>query len=135
MSGGERQRLALARALLADPAVLILDEPTAHLDPETRAALTADVLAVTAGRATLLITHELDGLDQVDEIIVLDHGQVAQRGTHAQLIRADGPYRRLRDAPSFWPAHGQVPKATLRPRRRSDQRDASSADSASGRVG
>ena len=104
MSGGERQRLALARALLADPAVLILDEPTAHLDPETRAALTADVLAVTAGRATLLITHELDGLDQVDEIIVLDHGQVAQRGTHAQLIRADGPYRRLRDAPSFWPA-------------------------------
>jgi ABC-type multidrug transport system fused ATPase/permease subunit len=52
----------------------------------------------------LLITHELEGLDQVDEIIVLDHGRVAQRGTHAQLIRADGPYRQLRDAPSFWPA-------------------------------
>ena len=104
MSGGERQRLALARALLADPAVLILDEPTAHLDPEARAALTADVLAVTAGRATLLITHELEGLDQVDEIIVLDHGRVAQRGTHAQLIQADGPYRQLWDAPSFWPA-------------------------------
>jgi ATP-binding cassette, subfamily C, bacterial CydC len=110
MSGGERQRLALARALLADPAVLILDEPTAHLDPEARAALTADVLTVTAGRATLLITHELEGLDQVDEIIVLDHGQVAQRGTHAQLIQADGPYRRLRDAPSFWPAQAESRK-------------------------
>jgi len=95
MSGGERQRLALARALLADPAVLILDEPTAHLDPETRSALTADLLTVTAGRATLLITHEPDGLDQVDEIIVLDRGRVAQRGTHRELAAADGPYRRL----------------------------------------
>jgi ATP-binding cassette, subfamily C, bacterial CydC len=104
MSGGERQRLALARALLADPAVLILDEPTAHLDPAARAALTADLLAITAGRATLLITHEPDGLDQVDEIIVLDRGQVAERGTHAELMRAGGRYRQLRDAPSFWPA-------------------------------
>ena len=103
MSGGERQRLALARALLADPAVLILDEPTAYLDPEARAALTADLLALTAGRATLLITHELEGLDQVDEIIVLEHGKVVQRGTHQQLMRADGPYRQLHETPSFWP--------------------------------
>jgi ABC-type multidrug transport system fused ATPase/permease subunit len=99
MSGGERQRLALARALLADPAVLILDEPTAHLDPDARAALTADLLALTADRATLLITHELSGLDQVDEIIVLDHGKVAQRGTHEQLIGVSGPYRQLHEAP------------------------------------
>ena len=84
--------------------MLILDEPTAHLDPEARAALTADVLALTAGRATLLITHEMEGLDQVDEIIVLDHGKVTERGTHAQLMRAHGRYRQLRDAPSFWPA-------------------------------
>ena len=75
----------------ADPAVLILDEPTAHLDPEARAALTGDLLALTAGRATLLITHELEGLDQVDEIIVLEHGRVVQRGTHEQLIRAERP--------------------------------------------
>jgi ATP-binding cassette subfamily C protein CydC len=102
ISGGERQRLALARALLANPAVLILDEPTAHLDPEARGALTADLLAATRGRATLLITHELQGLDQVDEIIVLDHGQVAQRGTHEQLLRADGPYRQMRAPLSFW---------------------------------
>ena len=95
MSGGERQRLALARALLAGPDLLILDEPTAHLDPEAASALTADLLAVTAGRATLLITHDFTGLDQVDEIIVLDHGQVAQRGTHRELMRAGGRYRQL----------------------------------------
>ena len=97
MSGGERQRLALTRALLADPAVLILDEPTAHLDPEARAALTADLLVLTEGRATLLITHELDGLEQVDEIILLDHGKVTERGTHAELMRAGGRYWQLRD--------------------------------------
>ena len=102
MSGGERQRLALARALLADPAILVLDEPTAHLDPEARAALTADLLALTAGRATLLITHELEGLDLLDEIIVLDHGRVAQRGTHQQLAQAEGPYRQLLERQSFW---------------------------------
>jgi ATP-binding cassette, subfamily C, bacterial CydC len=95
MSGGERQRLILARALLADPAVLILDEPTAHLDPEARSALTADLLTLTEGRATLLITHDLDGLDALDEIIVLDRGQVTQRGTHGQLVRTDGPYRQM----------------------------------------
>jgi ATP-binding cassette, subfamily C, bacterial CydC len=99
MSGGERQRLALARALLADPDVLILDEPTAHLDPEAAAALTADLLAVTVGRSTLLITHDLTGLDQVDEIVVLDHGQVIQRGTHRELIAADGPYRLMHAQP------------------------------------
>jgi ATP-binding cassette, subfamily C, bacterial CydC len=101
MSGGERQRLALARALLSDPAVMILDEPTAHLDPEARGALTDDLLALTEGRATLLITHELAGLDQVDEIIVLEHGKVTQRGTHDQLIRTGGPYRQLHEAQSL----------------------------------
>ena len=87
LSGGQRQRLALARALLADPALLILDEPTAHLDPYSRRALTRDLLAATAGRSTLLITHDPDGLDQVDQIIVLDRGKVVQRGSYAELAR------------------------------------------------
>ena len=97
MSGGERQRLALTRALLADPALLILDEPTAHLEPSARRALTADLFEVTAGRGTLLITHQPDGLDQADEIVVLDAGRVAQRGTHEELLRAGGLYRWMWD--------------------------------------
>jgi ATP-binding cassette subfamily C protein CydC len=95
ISGGQRQRLALARALLADPPLMVLDEPTAHLDAASRRALTTDILTVTQGRATLLITHDLDGLDQVDEIVVLDRGRVAERGTHATLIAADGLYGRM----------------------------------------
>src|SRR5262249_11720234 len=93
ISGGQRQRLALARALLADPPLMILDEPTAHLDPDSRRALTADILTVTQGRATLLITHDLDGLDRVAELVVLDRGRVAARGTHADLLRSSGLYR------------------------------------------
>jgi ATP-binding cassette, subfamily C, bacterial CydC len=92
LSGGQRQRLALARALLADPAVLVLDEPVAHLDRATRRELTGDLLAATRGRATLLITHDLEGLDQVDEIVVLDGGAVGQRGCHAQLLGESGWY-------------------------------------------
>jgi thiol reductant ABC exporter CydC subunit len=95
VSGGERQRLALARAFLADPALLILDEPTAHLDPTARRALTADLLRATEGRSVVLITHEPDGLDQVDHIVVLDHGRVAEQGSHHQLRHAGGPYQRM----------------------------------------
>jgi ATP-binding cassette, subfamily C, bacterial CydC len=95
LSGGQRQRLALARALLADPPLLILDEPTAHLDHDTGHALMTDLLAVTEGRATLLITHDLDGLDQLDQIVVLEGGRVAERGTHAELIHAGGSYQQM----------------------------------------
>jgi thiol reductant ABC exporter CydC subunit len=101
VSGGERQRLALARAFLADPALLVLDEPTAHLDPDSRRALTSDLLRATEGRAVLFITHERDGLDQVDQIVVLDHGRVVEQGSHRQLRRADGHYQRmLRNLPA-----------------------------------
>ncbi|MGW3203719.1 thiol reductant ABC exporter subunit CydD [Streptomyces sp. NPDC001135] len=95
LSGGQRQRLALARALLADFPVLVLDEPAEHLDLPTADALTADLLAATEGRTTLLITHRLAGLEAVDEVVVLDAGRVVQRGTYAQLLAADGPLRAL----------------------------------------
>jgi ATP-binding cassette subfamily C protein CydCD len=98
LSGGMRQRLALARALLAGFPVLILDEPAEHLDVTTADALTADLLAATRGRdrTTLLITHRLAGLvgDAVDEIVVLDAGRVVQRGTYRELAAAEGPFRR-----------------------------------------
>ncbi|AXG78837.1 thiol reductant ABC exporter subunit CydD [Streptomyces paludis] len=95
LSGGQRQRLALARALLADFPVLILDEPAEHLDLATADALTADLLAATEGRTTLLITHRLRGLDTVDEVIVLDGGRCVQRGPYAELAAGEGPLRRM----------------------------------------
>lgn len=92
ISGGERQRLALARLLLAERRLLVLDEPTEHLDPVAADSLTDDLLAVTAGRSTLLITHRLRGLDQVDRIVVLIAGQVRAAGTHAELVAQGGWY-------------------------------------------
>jgi ATP-binding cassette subfamily C protein CydCD len=97
LSGGMRQRLALARALLAHFPVLVLDEPAEHLDVATADALTADLLAATRGVTTLLITHRLAALaprGAVDEIVVLDAGRVVQRGTYAELAAAEGPFRR-----------------------------------------
>ncbi|MFI9050604.1 thiol reductant ABC exporter subunit CydD [Streptomyces sp. NPDC053427] len=95
LSGGQRQRLALARALLADFPVLVLDEPAEHLDLATADALTADLLAATEGRTTVLITHRLTGLDAVDEVLVLDRGRAVQHGGYAELAAADGPFRRM----------------------------------------
>ncbi|MEU8794397.1 thiol reductant ABC exporter subunit CydD [Streptomyces sp. NPDC048643] len=95
LSGGQRQRLALARALLADFPVLVLDEPAEHLDLATADALTADLLAATEDRTTLLITHRLAGLDAVDEVIVLADGEVVQRGAFAELSAVAGPLRKM----------------------------------------
>ncbi|MFD7625154.1 thiol reductant ABC exporter subunit CydD [Streptomyces sp. NPDC059851] len=95
ISGGQRQRLALARALLADFPVLLLDEPAEHLDLATADALTADLLAATEGRTTVLITHRLAGLEAVDEVLVLDAGAVVQQGVFADLAAVEGPLRRM----------------------------------------
>ena len=76
LSGGQRQRIGLARALLADAPVLVLDEPTAHLDPETATALLDDVLDGLGDKSLLLITHRSEGLERMDEILELDDGRV-----------------------------------------------------------
>jgi ATP-binding cassette subfamily C protein CydC len=95
LSGGQRQRLRLARALLADVPVLILDEPSEHLDPDTAAAVIGELLRSRGGRSTLLMTHRLAGLESFDEIVFLDRGAVAERGTHPELLAAGGRYARL----------------------------------------
>jgi thiol reductant ABC exporter CydC subunit len=96
MSGGQRQRLALARALLADFPILILDEPGEHLDTPTADALVPDLLDVTHGRTTLLITHRPIGLEQADEVLILEDGGIVERGTHKQLLANCGHYATLR---------------------------------------
>ena len=95
LSGGQRQRVAVARALLADFPILILDEPAEHLDQRAADAMAADLLDLTTGRSTVLITQRLAGLEEVDEVIVLDAGRVAERGTHDHLLAAEGPYSQL----------------------------------------
>jgi ATP-binding cassette subfamily C protein CydC len=95
LSGGERQRLALARALLKDAPVLILDEPTANLDPITEHRLLDEIYDLTAGSATLVITHRLVHMERMDEILVLEGGRIVERGTHTELLKANRLYKRM----------------------------------------
>ena len=95
LSGGERQRLAIARALLKDAPILILDEPTANLDPLTEKQVLETLFDVMRGKTTLLITHRLVGLENVGEILVMDHGKIVERGTQDELLTQNGLFRRL----------------------------------------
>ena len=95
VSGGERQRLSVARALLSAAPVLLLDEPTEGLDRVAADALVRRLVVVSRHRAVLLITHRLAALDAFDEVVVLDHGRVVQRGTAASLASQPGMFRDL----------------------------------------
>jgi ATP-binding cassette subfamily C protein CydCD len=102
VSGGERRLLSLARGLLAGFPILIADEPTAGLDPETARRVVERILAADCG--LLLITHTAEGLEAVDEIVVLADGRVAERGTHDELLAAGGLYARFWEARRAGPA-------------------------------
>ena len=95
LSAGERQLVAVARAYVADPDLLVLDEATSAVDPATERRLTRALDTLTDGRTTLTIAHRLSTAERADEVLVVDAGRVVQRGTHAELVDAEGPYARL----------------------------------------
>jgi thiol reductant ABC exporter CydC subunit len=95
VSGGERGRVALARALVSRAPVLVLDEPAAHLDPSSTRAFVDDLLAVAGGASLLLITHSPIGLERFDEVLLLEGGRIVERGTHDHLMAAGPRYRAL----------------------------------------
>jgi subfamily B ATP-binding cassette protein MsbA len=97
LSGGQRQRIAIARALLRNPPLLILDEATSALDTESERLVQQAIDEVMEGRAVLVIAHRLSTVHRADQIVVLDRGRIVERGTHDELLRRGGLYRRLHD--------------------------------------
>ena len=95
VSGGEKQRISIARALLKDAPVILLDEATASVDPENEQELQAAIEELTAEKTVVMIAHRLKTVRNADQIVVMDEGRIAQRGTHEELMREGGLYRRF----------------------------------------
>jgi subfamily B ATP-binding cassette protein MsbA len=97
LSGGQRQRVAIARAILSDPRVLLLDEATSSLDSESEQQIKEGLRALRSGRTTFVIAHRLSTIQSSDQILVLEHGEIVERGTHQELLALAGRYKQLYD--------------------------------------
>ena len=95
LSGGQRQRVAIARAILANPKVLILDEATSNLDTESELYIQQSLEHLLRGRTTFVIAHRLSTIRRADQILVIEEGKIAERGTHDELIKKEGRYHQL----------------------------------------